>query len=223
MSLPLNCRVPYVTSARRYLWLVQRARTETRDVGPADAFYRRRIEQSGTPLPSGFPSRTVLLAAGVLAVEEVLGAGVSELLSYGLHTRQAEALILWLERLSMTTFQSGVRIGQAYEEDALSLLASAARTTSTTTDPYEIGDKGTLRLDLDITAASGTAPRLHVQIETRKAAASGAWRVVDAFEAASAASSQRRSMSGCDRYVRAVCTLSGTSPSFTFSLTGEAV
>ena len=90
-------------------------------------------------------------------------------------------------------------------------------------DIVEIGDKASLRLDLEITAVSGTAPRMHVQIETRKAYGAGTWRVVDAFEIASAVSSQRRAMGGCDRFVRAVCTLSGTSPSFTFSLTGEAV
>lgn len=223
MALPSNYSGPSITSARRYLWLAQQDRTRTGDVGPASAFRARRLATSATSLPATFPHRALLIAAGVLAVEEVVGAGVSELLSYGLSLREAETLTLWLERLSMNTFQYGERAGQAYEEDTLTLIASSARTTSTTSDTAEVGDKGTLRLDLDITAVSGTAPRLHVQIETRKAYGSGTWRVVDAFEIASAVSSQRRTMSGCDRFVRAVCTLSGTSPSFTFSLTGESV
>jgi hypothetical protein len=223
MALPSNYSGPSITSPRRYLWLAQRDRTRTGDVGPASAFRARRLATSATSLPATFPSRALLIAAGVLAVEEVVGAGVSELLSYGLSHREAERLALWLERLSMTTFNYGARAGQSYEEDPVTLLASSARTTSTTSDTVEVGDKGTLRLDLDITAVSGTAPQMHVQIETRKAYGSGTWRVVDAFEIASAVSSQRRAMSGCDRFVRAVCTLSGTSPSFTFSLTGEAV
>lgn len=224
MALPSNYHGPSITHPRRYLWLAQCDRTRTGDVGPASAFRARRLATSGTSLPSGFPYRTALLAAGVLAVEEVVGAGVSELLSYGLSHREAERLALWLERLSMTTtFNYGARAGQSYEEDPVTLLASSARTASTTSDTVEVGDKGTLRLDLDITAVSGTAPQMHVQIETRKAYGSGTWRVVDAFEIASAVSSQRRAMGGCDRFVRAVCTLSGTSPSFTFSLTGEAV
>jgi hypothetical protein len=123
----------------------------------------------------------------------------------------------------MQTFAYGPRVGQFYDEDELTLMASAARTSSTTSDVYEVGDKGTLRLDLDVTAVSGTAPTMHVQIETRKAYGSGTWRVVDAFPIKTTTGSERRSMSGLDRFVRAVCTIAGTSPSFTFSLGGEAV
>lgn len=223
MTLPVDIAVPYITSARRYLWRAQCDRTSTGDAGPASAFYRRRLDTAGTALPSTFPSRAVLLAAGVLAVEEVVGAGVSELLSYGLSDTAAERLILWLERLSMTTFAYGPRIGQHYEEDDITLMASAARTASTTSDTYEVGDKASLRLDLDITAASGTTPTLHVQIETRAAYSSGTWRVVDAFGPKTATGSERRTMAALDKFVRVVCTIGGTSPSFTFSLTGTAV
>ncbi len=223
MTLPPNYIGPSVTHPRRYLWLAQRDRARLGEAGRASAFAIRRAEAPGTSLPGAFPYRALLVAAGLLAVEEVVGAGVDELLSYGLSSDQAERLALWLERLSMTTFNYGPRAGQAYEQDEVTLLASAARATSVTTDPIEVGDRGALRLDLAVTAVSGTAPRLHVQIETREAHASGTWRVVDAFEVASAVSSQRRAMSGCDRFVRAVCTITGASPSFTFSLTGEAV
>lgn len=219
MALPEAC-TPYVTSARRCLFLAEKERRRTSDTGPADAFRQRRLAQAGTTLPATFPSRTLLLAAGVLAVEEVLGAGVDELRSYGLSLRQAESLVLFTEGYTMTTFGYGPRAGQFYEEDEVSILASAARTTSGNSDVYEVGDKGTLRLDLDVTAVSGSGT-VHVQIETRKAYGSGDWRVVDAFPVASAVGSQRRSMSGCDRFVRAVYTISGTS--VTFSLTGEAV
>lgn len=223
MALPDDIAVPYVTTARRYLWLMQQERARTDDDGPADAFRERRLAATGTTLPATFPSRTLLLAAGVLAVEEVVGAATPELRTYGLTVAQAERLILWLERLTMTTFTYGPRVGQFYEEDEVSILASAARTSSTTSDVYEVGDKGTLRLDLDITAASGSSPTLHVQIETRKAYGSGDWRVVDAFPLKTGTGSERRSMSGLDRFVRAVCTIGGSTPSFTFSLGGEAV
>lgn len=221
MTLPASF-APYVTSPRRYTFLAERDRRRTRDTGPADAFRGRRLALAGTSLPATFPSRTLLLAAGVLAVEEVQGAGVDELRGYGLTLRAAEALIFFLEGFTMTTFNYGPRAGQFYEEDEVTLLASAARTASGVSDVYEVGDKGTLRLDLDVIAVSGTAPTLHVQIETRKAYASGTWRVVDAFEA-SAVGSERRVMGGVDRFVRAVYTLGGSSPSFTFSLGGEAV
>lgn len=222
MTLPASF-APYVASPRRYHFLRERERRRTAETGPADAFRGQRLAATGTALPVGFPSRTVLLAAGVLAVEEVQGAGLDELRSYGLTLRAAEAVLFFLEGFTMSTFNYGPRIGQFYEEDDVTLLASATRTTSGTSEVYEVGDKGTLRLDLDVTAVSGTAPRLHVQVETRKAYASGAWRVVDAFDIATAVGAQRRAMGGCDRFVRAVYALEGTSPSFAFSLSGEAV
>lgn len=222
MTLPASF-APYVASPRRYHFLRERERRRTAETGPADAFRGQRLAATGTALPVGFPSRTVLLAAGVLAVEEVQGAGTDELRSYGLTLRAAEAVLFFLEGFTMTTFALGPRVGQFYEEDDVTLLASAARTSSGTSDTYEVGDKATLRLDLDVTAVSGSSPTMHVQVETRKASGSGTWRVVDAFDLATAVSAQRRTMGGCDRFVRVVYTLGGSSPSFTFSLTGEAV
>lgn len=219
MALPASF-APYVTSARRFRFLAEKDRRRSGDIGPADAFRGQRLALSATALPTGFPSRVLLLAADVLAVEEVQGAGVDELRSYGLSLSRAEALIFFLEGFTMTTFANGPRIGQFYEEDDITLLASAARTTSGTSDIYEVGDKGTLRLDLDVTAVSGSGT-VHAQIETREEYASGDWRVVDAFPVASAVGTQRRSMSGCDRFVRVVYTIAGTS--VTFSLGGTAV
>jgi hypothetical protein len=156
----------------------------------------------------------------VLAVEEVIGAGLDELRSYGLGAQQAATLTLWLHRYSTMNFSTGPRAGQHYEQDDITLLISALRSASGVSDTYEVGDKSTLRLDLDVTAVSGSGT-VHVQIETRALYGSGDWRVVDAFPVQSAAGSVRRTMSGCDRFVRAVYTIGGTS--VTFSLTGEAV
>ena len=218
MALPQGF-VPYTTSHRRYLFRREKERRSTEEDGAAAVFRSRRLALSATPLPAGFPSRALLLAADVLAVEEVQGAGVDELRSYGLNLSRAEALVFFLEGFTMTTFNYGPRVGQFYEEDEITLIASAARTSSFNSDVYEIGDKGALRLDLAVTAVSGSGA-VHAQIETRKEYASGTWRAVDAFEA-SAVGSERRSIGGLDRFVRSACTVSGTS--ITFSLSGEAV
>ncbi len=223
MTIPDDIAAPYVTSARRHLWLAQKERARTRDDGPSLAFGVRRLAASGTSLPTGFPSRAVLLAAGVLAVEEVVGARVPELLTYGLGHAAAERLILWLERRTMTPFAYGLRVGQLYDADDVELVASGTRTASFTSDVYELGDRGTLRLDLALTAISGTGARLHAQIETREAYASGTWRVVDAFGPLRSTGTTHRSMSGLDRFVRVVSTIEGTSPSVTFSINGTAV
>lgn len=221
MSLLPDSYESYTTSPRRYYF---RKEAALRALGLPDStvWRSRRVAAPGTALPSGFPSRAVLLAGGVLAVEEVVGASVPELTALGLTTGQAERLILWIERLTMTVFQSGPRQGQSYDADDVTLRESAAMTSTTTGEWFELGDRGTLRLDLEIAAASGTNPTLHVQIETAKTA-SGTARAVDAFGPKTAAGSERRCMSGLDRYIRYVATLGGTSPSFTFALTGEAV
>jgi hypothetical protein len=212
---------PSITTARRFRFLRALDYASVRgEEGPETAWRALRLELPGTTLPATFPSRAALITAGVLAVEEVVGAGLSELRSYGLGARQAAFLTLWLHRYTLMNFSTGPRAGQHYEEDDITLLASAARTASGVSDVYEVGDKGTLRLDLDVTAVSGSGT-VHCQVETRKAAGSGDWRVVDAFPVQSATGTTRRAMSGCDRFVRVVYTITGTS--VTFSLTGEAV
>lgn len=211
---------PSITSARRHRFLRELAAQRDREDGVQAVFRSLRLATTGTALPATFPSRAALVTAGVLAVEEVIGAGLDELRSYGLGAQQAATLTLWLHRYHVMNFNYGPLTGQHYEQDDISLLISALRSASGVSDTYEVGDKGTLRLDLDVTAVSGSGT-VHVQIETRALYGSGDWRVVDAFPLQSAAGSVRRSMSGCDRFVRAVYTIGGTS--VTFSLTGEAV
>jgi hypothetical protein len=104
----------------------------------------------------------------------------------------------------------------------VTLAASAARTADGNGSSVELGDRGTMRLLLNCTAKSGTAPSLLVVIETSFDGTT--WREIAAFTALNdATGSQRISAPGCDRFVRARWDLSGTNPSFTFSLTGEAV
>lgn len=79
----------------------------------------------------------------------------------------------------------------------------------------ETADRGTLCLNLDVTAITGT---LDVAIQTSKDGVT--WRAVATFAQASGVTSERKSFVGIDRFVRAVCTI-GTGPA-TFSVKGDA-
>lgn len=109
--------------------------------------------------------------------------------------------------------------GQHADIDPVTLHASAARTASGQGPAVAVGDRGVLRLLLDVTAA--TAPTsLDVVVETSYDGST--WRSLGAFaQRTAAAQSERKSFSGCDRYARVNYTIVGTS--FTFAVTGEAV
>lgn len=92
MALPAGFE-PSIATARRYLFRAECEALRVGDDGPATAFHARRLDAPGTDLPDDLPGRALLLAAGVLAVEEVTGAGVAELATYGLPRPTAEALI----------------------------------------------------------------------------------------------------------------------------------
>lgn len=104
-------------------------------------------------------------------------------------------------------------------------VALAARTTSSSTAGYDTGSLNGLRgLYLNVTAATGTLPTLDVTVETSND--NSAWSVVGtAFTQATGATTQRKSFSGLDRYVRITWVIGGTAtPTFTFSVTqGELV
>jgi hypothetical protein len=108
------------------------------------------------------------------------------------------------------------------DTEDVTLHASAARTASGSGTGVELGDRSGIRLDLAVTAASGTKPSLQVDLETSSDNAT--WRPVGGFTALASTGTQRMSLGGLDRFVRAVWTISGSgSPSFTFSVSGEAV
>ncbi len=84
-------------------------------------------------------------------------------------------------------------------------------------------NKATARLVLDVTAASGTTPSLTVNVQTSyDNGDTDAWRTVASFAAKTGVAKERKSFS-IDRYVRLSYTVSGTTPSFTFGVTGEIV
>ena len=113
--------------------------------------------------------------------------------------------------------------GRWASTESVTLHPSAERTESGSGETIELGDRSTLRLLLDVTAASGTDAALDVAVETSHDGTT--WRPALGYfeDTVSDVGTMRTGFSGCDRYVRAVWNIEGEDPSFTFSLTGEAV
>lgn len=74
------------------------------------------------------------------------------------------------------------------------------------------------RLTLSVTAASGTSPSMTVTVET--SADGTTWATAGSFAAKTAVSSERKTFSGLDNFVRVSWAVSGTTPSFTASVSG---
>ena len=102
----------------------------------------------------------------------------------------------------------------------LTLAPSAARTATGNGTAIEVGDRGVARLRLNVTAAGGTSPTLAVTIQTSHDGTT--WRSAGTFTQATAVSEQRAAFN-IDRFVRAIWTIGGTTPSLTFAITGDAV
>lgn len=103
---------------------------------------------------------------------------------------------------------------------SVTLADSAARTTTGATGAVPgFGDKITLRAQLDVTAASGTAPTLTVLIEDTIDGTN--WNTVGSFTQKTAVSREvvNITIPFSDR-LRASWTIGGTTPSFTFSVLG---
>lgn len=119
---------------------------------------------------------------------------------------------------------------------AVTLHASAAETASGSGDAIDLwdpvdedagtGDDVQLRqfieLDIIVTAVSGTAPTLDVEIQTSRDG--NVWAAVESFAQVTATGRVRLTTGDCLRYVRAVWTIGGTdTPTFTFLLDGTAL
>jgi hypothetical protein len=107
--------------------------------------------------------------------------------------------------------------------DTITVLASGTRTASGSGPATPTQAYNTLRLTLSVTAASGTTPSLTVTIETSADGSTGWTTLGSAYAAQTTTATVRKVFSGADRYVRASYTITGTTPSFTFDVTGEAV
>lgn len=101
---------------------------------------------------------------------------------------------------------------------ATTVVTQTATTTSATMD---LASYGTARMDLHVTAATGTTPSMTVVINHSPDGTN--WTALGSFTAATTATDQHKVFAGCDRYLQAVATITGTTPSFTYSVSGSAV
>ena len=102
----------------------------------------------------------------------------------------------------------------------LAPVASAARTATGNSGALDASEFGVASLFLNVTAASGTTPNLVVSVEESDDGTT--FRSVGAFAAKTAAGTERKSFAISAPYYRVVWTITGTTPSFTFSVTGTA-
>lgn len=112
-------------------------------------------------------------------------------------------------------------LGEYASTDDVTLAAPAARTATGNGSSLALVDRNQLRLTLDVTAASGTTPTLDVTVQHSPDGST--WATLGTFAQRTAAGSERKIFSGVDRYVRANHAIGGTAPSFTFSVSGEAL
>ena len=107
----------------------------------------------------------------------------------------------------------------------VTVLASGALTTTGTSSAIDVGGAGTLRAQVQVSAVSGTTPSVTVTIQTsHDAGVTDAWRTAGAaFSAITTVSNSPWQAMVVDRYVRVSYTVSGTTPSLTTAVVGEAV
>lgn len=114
---------------------------------------------------------------------------------------------------------------QSTKGSDVTLLASTALTASGNTAGMDVGGFGTLRCQVQVSAASGTTPSLTVTVQTsHDNGVTDAWRTAGAaFGAITAAGNSPWQVFAVDRYVRVSYAVSGTTPSLTTAVVGEAV
>lgn len=107
----------------------------------------------------------------------------------------------------------------------VTVLASGAVTATGQSAGVDVGGAGTLRAQVQVSAATGTSPSLTVTIQTsHDNGASDAWRTAGAaYGALTAAGNSPYQCFVVDRYVRVSYAVSGTTPNITFAVVGEAV
>lgn len=113
----------------------------------------------------------------------------------------------------------------SYGNDVILTPAGTVITASADSPSVNIGNKGTLRANVIVTAASGTTPSDTITIQTsHDNGVVDPWRTVAAFSAVTAAAvGDFKSFAGCDRWIRAHHVVTGTTPSLTLSVVGEAI
>lgn len=111
--------------------------------------------------------------------------------------------------------------GMVYGDDFTLVPAGTVTTGNGQTQARAVGYIHTLRLARVVTAVGGTTPSLTVIIE--HSPDGQAWTTHTTFTAATAANTERKVISGLDRFVRARWTISGAGATVTWGLAGESV
>ncbi len=104
----------------------------------------------------------------------------------------------------------------------IEVLASAARTTSGNSNSVETQFFRNLLGILNVTAVSGTSPTLDVKFQESMDGTNWIDIPSAAFAQATATGLKRLEFSTLAPYIRAVYTIAGTTPSFTFDLVVSA-
>lgn len=104
--------------------------------------------------------------------------------------------------------------------DPITIVASAARTTSGNSGQLEPGADGeTVCLHVGVTAASGTTPSLALSVEWSNDGTNWATpETADTFTAITAAVQRVKTFERKAMFYRVVWAITGTTPSFTFSI-----
>lgn len=227
MADPTQTR-PAVTTPRRYHLLKSRTLDEQEEQGLAAAFRSRQYRGCGVRLPDNFPELSKLASARYVTVEDLDGATAEEIAAAtGLNLKTAERVLHALDQLLTDretmgyTRSTGTYAGRYADTLEVNLMDQSSTGTSGNSDGFELGDRGVACLTLDVTTA--TAGTLDVAIKTSKDnGVSDPWRAVNGspFTQVTTPGSERKSFSGCDRFIRAEATIV-TGP-FAFTISGEA-
>jgi len=105
--------------------------------------------------------------------------------------------------------------------DPVTLVPDGTRNAPGSGPGVAMGEAATLRVDLVVTAVTGTTPVLTVVLEHSPDGQS--WSTHSSFTAITAAGTQRKVAAGLDRFIRCSWSLTGTTPSATFRVAGELV
>lgn len=107
----------------------------------------------------------------------------------------------------------------------VTILASAALTASGQSAAVDVGGAGVLRAKVQVTAVAGTTPSITPTIQTsHDAGVTDPWRTAGAaYTALTAVGSSPYQSFAVDRYIRVSYVISGTTPSLTTTVVGEAV
>lgn len=110
---------------------------------------------------------------------------------------------------------------EAVPGEPVTLVAPGTRTAGGSGSGVAVGEAATLRVDCAVTAVAGTTPSLTVVLE--HSPDNTTWSQHSSFTVVTATGVQRKVAGGLDRYIRCSWTITGTTPSATFSVAGELV